>query len=443
MSAQIESLQVPALNSSGTVLLVDDEANILTSLKRLFRRTGFTVLTAESGMDGLVLLEQERIDVVISDMRMPHMNGAEFLAKVRVHNADIIRILLTGHSDIASTIEAINKGEIFRYLSKPWDDQEVLMIVHQAIATKRLIEEKRLLEAQVHLQNEELKELNANLEIKVQERTHELREAMTLLESAHADLKKSFITSIKVFSNLIEMREGSMAGHSRRVAELARNVALQLNMNHGEAQDVFIAALLHDIGKIGLPDALLKKPYSTLNFEERTLMNSHAVKGQTALMSLDQLSGAALLIRHHHERHDGQGYPDGLARLAIPLGSRILAVVDAYDALIGGMRHPRKFTKEEALQDVIEQAGKSFDPAVVHALATVMRKAPEKTAASGHEISSSALAPGMRLERDLLTSDGALLLAKDYVLSQTTIDQIRDFEEAVGRSLHIYVIYSS
>lgn len=440
MTAHIESAQAAVPNSAGTVLLVDDEVNILTSLKRLFRRTGFLVHTAESGMGGLALLEKEPVDVVISDMSMPHMNGAEFLSQVRSRNPDIIRILLTGHADMATTIEAINKGEIFRYLSKPWDDQEVMMIVRQAISTKRLIEEKRLLEAQVHLQNEELKALNANLEFKVQERTHALQETMRLLEAAHADLKKGFLTSIKVFSNLIEMREGSMAGHLRRAAELARSVALQMNMSHAEAQDVFIAALLHDIGKIGLPDGLLKKPYSLLNLEERTMMNSHAVKGQAALMALNQLSGAALLIRHHHERHDGQGYPDGLARQTIPVGARILAVVDSYDALMSGTRYPRKFTKEEALQDVVEHAGKSFDPAVVQAFVATMRKVPEKEAGSpANETPSSALLPGMRLERDLITPDGALLLAKDYVLNQVIINQIRDFEEAAGRPLQIYI----
>jgi putative nucleotidyltransferase with HDIG domain len=367
------------------------------------------------------------------------MSGAEFLEKVRERSPDIVRILLTGHSDLSSTIDAINKGAIYRYLSKPWDDQEVLMTVGQAISTKRLIEEKRLLEIQVRIQNEKLKHLNNSLELKVEERTRELQSTMLDLQTAHGDLKKSFITSIKVFSNLIEMREGSMAGHSRRVADMARSTALQLGLNAAEAQDVFIGALLHDIGKIGMSDNLLKKPYASLTLDERTVMNSHAVKGQTALMALDQLSNVGVIIRHHHERYDGQGFPDGLSRNAIPLGSRILAVADTFDALLYGTRYSRKYTWDEALREIADNATKSFDSAVVSAFMSSLKKGNDKPAEIYKETPCSELRPGMRLARDLITRDGALLLAKDFVLNLTIIKQIRDFETAVGHPLAIHV----
>ena len=439
MTAPNEMARPNTAQPLGSILLVDDETNILTSLKRLFRPTGYRIMTAESGQEGLAILESEPIDVIISDMRMPHMSGAQFLEKVRADRPDIVRILLTGHSDMASTIEAINKGEIFRYLCKPWDDREVLMIVRQALNTKRLLEEKRLLEAQVQLQNEELKQLNESLEQKVDERTRELQQTMQFLEKAHGDLKNSFITSIKVFSNLIEMREGSMAGHSRRVAELARSVAMQLGLRGSEAQDVFVAALLHDIGKIGFPDPILKKPYAILNLEERTLVNAHPVKGQAALMALGELSAAALIIRHHHERYDGQGYPDGLARLDIPLGARILAVVNDFDALTGGTLYQRKYTRDEALKDIWDNAGKSYDPDVVRAFIASLRKVAEKPPVPANAVSSDALVPGMMLAQDLIAPNGELLLAKDFVIDQRIIDQIRGFETAVGRALSTYI----
>ncbi len=427
--------------SPGTVLLVDDEANILTSLKRLFRPSGYTVFTAESGQAGLEIVEKEKIDLIISDMRMPNMSGAEFLQHVRARDPNIVRILLTGFSDMNATVEAINKGEIFRYLSKPWDDREVLMIVKQGLETKRLLEDKRSLEKKVQEQNAQLREWNSKLENKVHARTKELHQTMQFLETAHAELKKGFITSIKVFSNLIDMREGSMAGHSRRVADLARTIATQMKIADNEIQDIFLAALLHDIGKIGLPDSIIRKPYAALTFEEREEVNKHPVKGQTVLMALEQLTQAALLIRHHHERFDGQGFPDGLPGLSIPLGARILAVANDYDALLSGSMQMRKLSKEEALLEIRQNSGKRYDPTVVLALSQLMGVGTGNARASSREleIGTDKLTAGMALSRDLITRDGVLLLSKEHPLDDRIIPQIRHYEKIDGRALSVFI----
>jgi len=427
--------------SPGTVLLVDDEANILTSLKRLFRPSGYTVFTAESGQAGLEIVEKEKIDLIISDMRMPNMSGAEFLQHVRARDPNIVRILLTGFSDMNATVEAINKGEIFRYLSKPWDDREVLMIVKQGLETKRLLEDKRSLEKKVQEQNAQLREWNSKLENKVHARTKELHQTMQFLETAHAELKKGFITSIKVFSNLIDMREGSMAGHSRRVADLARTIATQMKIADNEIQDIFLAALLHDIGKIGLPDSIIRKPYAALTFEEREEVNKHPVKGQTVLMALEQLTQAALLIRHHHERFDGQGFPDGLPGLSIPLGARILAVANDYDALLSGSMQMRKLSKEEALLEIRQNSGKRYDPTVVLALSQLMGVGTGNARASSREleIGTDKLTAGMALSRDLITRDGVLLLSKEHPLDDRIITQIRHYEKIDGRALSVFI----
>jgi len=206
--------EVPA-----TVLFVDDEANILSSLKRLFRPLGYRIFTAEGGAAGLQVFEQNPIDLVISDMRMPEMNGAEFLEKIRAKWPDAVRILLTGYADVGSTIAAINKGEIYRYIAKPWDDNDIVLTVKHALERKNLELEKQRLEALTLKQNEALKDINANLEAKVRDRTEEVRQTMGFLEVAHKKLKESYLISLKVFSNLMELREGAIAGHSRRVAD--------------------------------------------------------------------------------------------------------------------------------------------------------------------------------------------------------------------------------
>ncbi len=423
-----------------TVLFIDDEANILSSLKRLFRTEGYRILTAESGAAGLALLEQETADVVVSDMRMPGMSGAEVLEQVRLKWPETVRILLTGYADISSTIAAINRGEIYRYISKPWDDNQILLTVRDALERKLLKAEKQRLEALTLRQNEELKELNASLEEKVRQRTEALRQAMASLETAHEKLKKGFFTSIQVFANLMELREGSMAGHSRRVAELCRGMAKKMGLPAAEVQDLVVAALLHDIGKIGLPDYMLEKPFSNLTSEERAEYIKHPAKGAAALMALDQLANAAALVRSHHERYDGQGYPNRLSALNIPLGARILAVANDFDALQAGRLVPKKLGRSAALTLIVEGRGSRYDPAVVDAFADLVNKAPE-VEYSGPEVlvTSAQLQPGMILTRDIVTRDGLLLLARDYVLDNSLIEQIRNFERSDGHVLTINV----
>jgi len=421
-----------------TLLFVDDEPNILSALRRLFRPLGYKIHTAEGGALGLALLEQEPVDLVISDMRMPNMDGAQFLEQVRQKWPDTVRILLTGYADVSSTIAAINKGEIYRYVAKPWEDNDIVLLVKQALDMKNLEQEKRRLEELTLRQNEELKELNANLEAKVQERTQEVRQTMGFLELANKKLKESFITSIKVFSNLIELRERSLAGHSRRVADLARTLAQRLNLSDSEVNDVFVAALLHDIGKIGLPDKLLTKPFATLVGEERDLALRHPATGQAALMGLEQLHGAAKLIRAHHERWDGMGFPDGLSGLAIPMGARVLALTNDYDAVQIGTLLSKRMTQSEAVAFIMESRGKRYDPQVVDIFAPMMG-AQVNSAIAEASLKSTQLKVGMALSRDLVTHEGILLLSRDFVLNDEIIEQIHSFERSSGRALTLYV----
>ena len=165
-----------------TLLFVDDEPGILSSLRRLFRPHGYRILIAESGAAGLAELEKTPVDLVISDMRMPEMDGAAFLKAVRLRWPDTLRILLTGYADVTSTVAAINDGEIYRYISKPWDDNEIINTVREALDRQQLVLENARLTALTQVQNDELKGLNASLEHKVTELTAELRQALSFVE---------------------------------------------------------------------------------------------------------------------------------------------------------------------------------------------------------------------------------------------------------------------
>ena len=402
------------------VLCVDDEPNILSSLRRLLRPHGYKVLTAESGAAGLALLEQEHADLVISDMRMPEMDGARFLEKVRERWPDTVRLLLTGYSDIQSILAAINRGEIFRYITKPWDDNDILLVIRHAL-------ERRALEQLAERQNAELKALNESLEAKVAARTRELQASRDDIVAANEKLKANFITTIKILSGMIEQRGGHLAGHSRRVADLARRMARQMGLEAKDAQEVFIAALLHDIGKIGFSDELLAAPVSSLSGDRLHAYRKHPVRAAQLLMPLDDLRNVAAVLRAQSERFDGQGFPDGLSGLSIPLGARILALASDYDNLQLGVLSQRPVKAEDARRLIYESAGRRYDPTVVDAFRVLMEGVQPETV-SDLTLNSDQLKPGMVLARDLVTRDGLMLLSAEHVLDERIIQQVRDFE---------------
>jgi len=426
--------------ATGKILFVDDEQNILSSLRRLFRSEGYEVFLATSGREGLAVLEREPIDLVVSDMRMPEMDGAAFLKQVATRWPDVIRILLTGYADITSTIAAINEGHIYRYLSKPWEDNDIKLSVRHALERKFLERERARLAELTQRQNEELKELNSHLEDKVRARTAELKQTMDMLQSAHESLKKSYTASIKVFASLIEMRDSNTSGHARRVADLARTIAAQAGVSELESRDVLYAGLLHDIGKIGLSDALLAKPFDSLTSHERQQVAAHPVIGQAVLMSLEALATAATFIRSHHERYDGTGYPDGLAGEAIPLGARILAVANDYDAVQLGTLGSRRLSSTEAMDYIVQGRGTRYDPRVVDAFRLGIGN-PETLLDRSRvrSVSSMQLEPGMLLARDVVTKDGLLLLAREHALDDRLIDKLRQLEALLRIRLEFFV----
>ena len=426
-----------------TLLLVDDEPSILSALRRLFRPHGYRILTAEGGEAGLALLASETVDLVISDMRMPGMDGAAFLQAVRERWPQVVRILLTGYADMNSTVNAINQGEIYRYISKPWNDEEMVSIVREALTRQRLEAENRHLQALTQRQNEELRLLNNSLEQKVAERTQALEEALRMLEKAHGDLKKSFLTTVQVFSGIIELRAGQtgsrLTGHGRRVADLARAIALRLKLADNEVQNIVLAGLLHDIGKLGLPDDLLLKPFNALNVEQRALVMKHAVVGQNLLMGIERFREVAVLVRHHHECFDGSGYPDRLPGMQIPQGSRILAVANDYDALQIGTLVQRPLNATEAFSFIVENRGKRYDPAAVDAMANILSETRKPGGPSEIPLRSMHLRPGMTLSRDLLHSDGYMLLARGAMLTPEIINQLVRLEQGDQPKLTIHV----
>ena len=413
-----------------TLLCVDDERNILSSLRRVFRKSGYHVEVAEGGRAGLEILAKTPANVVISDMRMPEMDGAKFLTEVANRWPDSIRILLTGYSDMESTISAVNQAGIYRYINKPWNEDDLRLTVAQGLEQQGLKREQRRLQRLTNEQNEQLKALNDSLEEKVEARTADLQEAAKLLEQSNASIQSNYRSVIEGFSQLIKIRASFSPNHSNQVAEHALALAKQGGLEERELEDVYFAALLHDIGEIGLPGDLIRSPHNLRSPDQQQRMREHPILGASVLMSMPFLEGTARLIRSHHEAFDGSGYPDKLSGESIPRGARIINLVNDYDDMLSGktLGHPNGvFETRDWLKS---EAGKRFDPTLVSSFLEVLRKQDEKRQRIVEKnVCVSELVAGHMLARDVCNDNGIVLIRRGHVLSTQIIEKLQTLED--------------
>ncbi len=428
--------------SRHSLLFVDDEANILESLQRVFRRQEYDIRMAVGGEQAWALVQQRPADLIISDQRMPGVTGVEFLTRVKSRYPDTVRMILTGNADLQTAVAAINDGQVHRFLTKPWNNEELKLTVRQALEQQDLVLENRRLNELVVAQNEELKQLNAGLERKVDERTVEIRSKNDELSQLYAELDQSFDDSIRVFAALAELRDKYVGSHSKRVADASKALAKVIGLPPQAIRDVERSALLHDIGKIGLPGHLLYGTGIMNTDADRAILQRHPVLGQAALQIVPQLQGVGVIIRHHHERFDGKGYPDGLGGRDIPLAARIIAVADRYDYLIYRRDRNAPASEDQALSTIHQGASTAFDPAIVKIFVSLpgpWRFQPPEAATDDGQISIEELREGMVLAKDLYTAGGLLLAPKDTVIKQAYIDRIANYHrvDPIKGGIHV------
>ncbi|MES2841290.1 MAG: HD domain-containing phosphohydrolase [Pseudomonadota bacterium] len=420
-----------------TVLTVDDEPSVLSALRRVFRAQGIKTLQATSAAEGLILLESNHVDLVISDMRMPEMDGARFLERVKAHDESIVRILLTGYADISSTVAAINKGAIHRYIAKPWDDNDLVLAVREALVRRGLEKKNADLTELTKRQNDQLRDANQTLESRVEARTAELQQINGMLDASYEDLNNTFVHAVNVFSSLLEMR-GGQSGHSRRVAEISRETAKRLEMSDRDVRDVYLAALVHDIGTIGFPDAMLGKAISAFNAEEHQRYRRHTIDGETALMAMSQLQGVARIVRQHHERSDGKGFPDGLTAPDIVAGARIVAAATDLDDMLHGSMGLQRYTMENAKKMLVGGIDTRYDRTVIETLLKVVDDMANAAKADLY-LDVRDLLPGMVLARAMVSSKGTTLLAAGHVFDERMVRQVQTFSSREGVRLSLWV----
>ena len=416
--------------SRPTILCVDDETSILSALRRLLMDEECDVEVASSGAEGLAFLNTaDHVALIFSDQRMPEMTGVEFLQQAKELVPEALRVMLTGYSDIEATMNAVNKGEIWRYLTKPWDDKQVILLVRDALRHYRLARENERLQAVVHAQNEELKSWNERLKQRVLEQTDRIRQKSEDLARTNKSLRGSIDHVLESFACMIELRDKNLRNHARNTAAIAEKMAEWSRMKPDDVRQVKAAGLLHGIGKLGLDDVVLRKKEEQLDDEERKIYEQFPVRSQTALSPITELQQAGVLIRHLLERFDGSGVPDHLAAEDIPLGSRILSLAEALDR---SMSESASDPLEIVLEHIKEDLGTRFDPALFKALAEAAHVHYNAITnilegASRQECGPSALRPGMMILRDVYSGTGLLLLKKGVVLSESNINSIKRY----------------
>ncbi|RLC08681.1 MAG: two-component system response regulator [Deltaproteobacteria bacterium] len=449
-----------ALKYKHRLLFVDDEPSITKSLQRLFRREGYEISTALSGKQGLEKLKEAEkpFSLIISDQRMPGMTGAQFLEKAKKIFPNAMRILLTGYSDMDAIVDAINKGGIHRYFTKPWNDQDLLSQVRQSLEQYELVLENRRLLALTKKQNKELNELNKHLERKVAERSRQIIEKNKELSRINRELESSLYNSVRAFAALTEIHAPSLAGHGRRVGAFSHQIARLLGLSENEVTHIEIAGLLHDIGKLGFPQKLLERKETKWSDQDRELFRKHPELGQSTVQFIKKLDHVGILIRSHHEQYDGHGYPDQLAEEEIPLGSRIIAVADAYDNIVNLKLHAdRSFktvTRESKITqdhlsegEVLQKAAilhlkqyafTRYDPDVVKVFLELL-KTRGIFYAGEKRLSVESLKEGMVLSRPLYSSTGRFLLPHNTTLTADHIQKLRTLNKTDPIKDTIYV----
>lgn len=318
------------------VLFVDDEPNLLANFRRLLRRQ-FDVHTADSGRQALeMIVNNGPFTVIVSDLSMPGMDGIQLLARAGEIAPDTVRILLTGQASIDVAIEAVNTGSVFRFLTKPCQQDVLSQSIAAGIGQYRLIIDQREL--------------------------HALKKVKEAMEGI-----------ILGFSTIVETRDPYTAGHQKRVTELSLAIAKELGFDQDRLTGLRMAGLVHDIGKIYVPAEFLNKP-GKLSEIEFNLIKYHPVVGHDILKTVDFAWPLSKIVHQHHERIDGSGYPAGLTGEGILLEARIIAVADVVDAMASHRPYRPSLGIEKALDEIMTKSGTLYDPEVVEICLRLFRE---------------------------------------------------------------------
>ena len=324
------------------ILIVDDEKMICSVLARRLNREGHACVMANNGREALSHFYKDAFSLIISDIKMPEIDGIELLRRVKEMNPKMMVIIMTAYPEIDMAVKAMRMGA-YDFIIKPVDLDLVVLSVKKALEMKNL--------------DQEVESYHKNLERLVEERTSEIRQALSVVKKSHLD-------SVMVLAGAIDAKDPYTRGHSDRVRRMSVRIGMKLGFDEKRLESLVFGALLHDIGKIGIKDEVLQKQ-GNLNSKEYQYIQEHPLIGVKIVEGIDFFKDKIPMIRNHHEHFDGSGYPDGLVGEAIPLEARTVAVPDAFDAMTSSRPHHGAISLEEALSEMERGKGKQFDPRIL------------------------------------------------------------------------------
>lgn len=414
-----------------SLLIVDDEVEVLKALTRIFRKR-YQVHATSDPLHAVELLKKMTFAVVISDMRMPEMTGDKLLEQAYLIAPDTPRLLLTGYSDMESTANAINLGRVSNYISKPWDNQEIIAIVEQSAEQFHLQQAAKCYRQQIEGKNKALsqrldkdKSLFVQLNKRIQQKTHNTRNL--------------FHDVVELINQISTEAAGDQNGHIKRVALHCRLLAKRLNLEPSQVSQCYLAGLMHEIGKVSLPDDIINACENDLTHAELEQKKQHAILGANIISTIPALSHIADIVKHQYELVDGSGVPDHLVAEEVPIEVKVLSVVNEYDKLILGKVTGKPMTPEQAKQHMSLQS--HFDQQVKNTYFKML----EQHQFDGNTeldicIGTLQLEAGMILSRDIVGKSKTTLLTKDTEITQHHIQKLKDYEKEWNTILNVFVL---
>jgi len=412
-----------------TVLFVDDEPNILRAIKRALFSMNITLLLAEGGEKALELMEKHDVHVVISDMKMPQMSGAELLEKIANKYPNTFRVVLTGYADIESTIKAVNQGKIHRYLQKPWDNKELVSVVEEGLERIKLKSENERLQKLSRLQNKKLKDINASLEQTVQKRTRQIKAALHKIEKHNLAMEQ-------VLFNVISINPHINGKFAIEVSELATKLARAAKLEKDEIKQIRYAGLICELGQVGLETEDFLVPFSQLNYQQQQNYLSQTKQAALILAPAHELHHISDIIEFQFEHYNGTGLYKKVAN-EIPVGARILAIARDYLRLITGRMTGIEVSPRDAKVELKKHRNTRYDGEYLDLLRNI--HAVSTSVLLNTSLKATQLEPGMVLAQNLYNDGHILILPEGHVFTSSTINKLVHFERERGKAFSIHV----
>jgi response regulator RpfG family c-di-GMP phosphodiesterase len=413
------------------VLCVDDDEIVLRSLARLLKNNSLTSLTCSEPDKAVDLIFKHQFALIISDMRMPGMNGAEFLEKAHELTPDTQRILLTGFADIDTTLAAVNQGQINGYIQKPWQNDLLLQSIKNSIEKYQLTVQNHELQIKVNKQNEELKELNCNLEQQVEKRTRQIKHVLKQLQEANEHEKYEHKSTVELLYNFINANPYLDGNKAQNIANTCTQIATVLKLPQKVINLAPLGGYLAQIGLLAMDPALYKTPPNKLTEQQRKTFFTHPSTAQLMLMPATHLHDVSEAIYYQFERYNGNGIPKGLAGKEIPIGAMMVNVArDYWDAFEQAPYNSDKEKHQHAIEVIKLYSGTFYHPKIAAALVACHNKINEKQNSAGsiQICNAQELQENTTLARALLSHAGIMLLPKGHVFTRKSIEKLQQLE---------------